>query len=103
MSRLSALYVLSITEKQKNIFYGESKRKGGKTPTSFACGICAVLCCNYPVMHAYVLNYLLDGPNGRQLGEPMGQAHSPEKNLVSGNEAQRFDDRFSKPAGHKLD
>lgn len=71
MSRLSALYVLSTTDKQKNIFYGESKRKDGKTPTSFACGIWAVLCCNYPATHAY-LKYLLDGPNARQLGEPMG-------------------------------
>ncbi len=91
MSRLSALYVLPMTEKQKNI-RRESKKKGGKTPTSFACGICAALCCNYPVTHVYVLNYLLDGPNARQLWELMDQARSPEKNLVSGNEAQLFDD-----------
>lgn len=40
-------------------------------------------CCNYPVTHAYVLNYSLNGPNARQPGEPTyGPGPFP---LVSGN------------------
>lgn len=78
MSRLSALYVLPMTQKQKNIFHREFKQKGGKTPTSFACGICAVLCCNYAVTHPYVLNYLLDSLDARQLGQPFPREKSSE-------------------------